>query len=106
MRAVVTTSTDERQALERLGQTLKLARLRRNLSQNEFAERMGVSRLTVVALEQGKPGVSIGALLKALTVLGYTERLGELLASDPIGDSLDLTEGRRRAGARNDVADF
>ncbi|NBJ13768.1 helix-turn-helix transcriptional regulator [Microvirga arsenatis] len=106
MRAVVALSTYELDALERLGQTVKLARLRRNLTQAELAERMGVSRLTVVALEKGNAGTSIGALLKALTVFGYTGRLGEILASDPIGDDLDIAEGRKRARARTDVADF
>ena len=49
-----------------------LRRLRRSqaLSQEELAERMGVTRLSVMALEKGKAGASIGNLLKALTVMG------------------------------------
>lgn len=106
MRATVALSTDERRSLKTLGESVRLARLRRNLSQVELAERMGVSRLTIMALEKGSSSVSIGALVKALTVMGYTERPGQLLANDPIGDSMDLNEGRRRAGARANVADF
>lgn len=67
---------------------------------------MGVARPSIVALEAGKPGIGVGILLKALTVFGYTERLGELVASDPIGDEVDLVAGRRRATSRSDVADF
>lgn len=67
---------------------------------------MGVRRLTVVSLEKGRPGVTISTLLKALTVLGYTERLGDLLASDPIGEEMEIATGRKRAGGRYGVADF
>ena len=99
-------SGPETVALARMGQTLRLARLRRNLSQSDFADRMGVARSSVCALEAGEAGVSIGTLLKAMTVLGYTDRVGELLASDPIGDDVDDVQGRRRAGRRSDVVAF
>lgn len=106
MKTSVILSTAEVASLRRLGQSIRLARLRRNLSQEDLAGRMGVTRLSVIALEKGKAGASIGNLLKALTVMGYTERLGEILAADPIGDDLDLVTGRRRATARAHVADF
>jgi hypothetical protein len=38
--------------------------------------------------------------------LGYTERLGELLANDPVGEEMELAIGRKRAGQKDDVADF
>ena len=106
MRASTVLGTEERESLDRLGRTLRLARLRRNLSQDELAARMGVSRASVIAMEKGTPGVALGILVKALMVFGYTERLGELLASDPVGEELDLALGRKRAGAKDDVADF
>lgn len=106
MRTSTILGLDERESLDRLGRTVRLARLRRNLSQDQFAARMGVSRATVVALEKGAPGVALGILVKALTVLGYTERLGELMASDPVGEEMELAIGRKRAGAKDDVADF
>ncbi|GJD92462.1 hypothetical protein BHAOGJBA_6016 [Methylobacterium hispanicum] len=99
-------SGDELESLRLLSERVRLARLRRNLSQAELAERMGVRRLTVVNLEKGRPGVTISTLLKALTVLGYTERLGELLATDPIGEDMEIATGRKRAGSRAGVADF
>lgn len=106
MRSTTVLSGSELESLERLGQTIKLARLRRNLSQSELAERVGVTRPSIVALEGGKPGVGIGILLKVLGVLGYPERLGEIVASDPIGDDLAMITGRRHAGSRAHVADF
>ncbi len=99
-------STPELEALDRLGRTLRLARLRRDLTQAELGERMGVARGAVAALEEGSAGTGVGVLLKALTVMGYADRLGELLASDPIGDDIDLATGRQRAGRYPDVAPF
>lgn len=106
MHATTVLGLDDLASLRRLGTSVRLARLRRNLSQEDLARRMGVGRGAVVALEQGGPGVGLGILVKALTVLGYTERLGELLANDPIGDEMDPALGRQRAGAKDDVADF
>lgn len=106
MRTTTVLGSDERDSLRRLGLCVRLARLRRNLSQDDLAARMGVGRSSVVQLEKGGPGIGIGILLKALTVFGYTERLGELLASDPTGDELDLALGRQRAAGKDDVADF
>lgn len=106
MRRSTILSTAELEGLARLAQTLRLARLRRNLSQAELADRMGVARASVVAMEAGRPGIAIGILLKALTVFGYTDRLGDLVAADPIGDDLDGALGRQRAGSRLHVADF
>lgn len=106
MKTTAILSTDELESLRLLSERVRLARLRRNLTQAEFAERMGVRRLTVVSLEKGRPGVTISTLLKALTVLGYTGRLGDLLASDPIGEEMEIAIGRKRAGSRAGVADF
>lgn len=99
-------SSSEAESLQRLGERVRLARLRRNLTQAELADRMGAARLSVVSLEKGRPGVALGTVLKALTVLGYTDRIGELLANDPIGEDMEIVSGRRRASARVDVANF
>lgn len=106
MRSTTILGTEERESLRKLGIGIKLARLRRDLKQEDLALRMGVSRSAVVNLEKGAPGVGLGLLVKALMVLGYPERLGDLLASDPVGDEMDLAMGRKRAGAKDDVADF
>lgn len=89
-----------------LGRRLRAARLRRNWSQAEMAQRAGVTRKTYAALEAGDSGVSVGCLLKVLSILGYPERLGALLDADPIGADLELQTGRRRSAAAVDVADF
>jgi len=104
-RGVVLTGV-EADSIFRLGERVRLARLRRNLSQAEVAERAGVTRKVIVALEAGSSGTSIGVLAKILGVLGYPERLASLLESDPLGEDLEAVHGRKKAGGRADVADF
>ena len=96
----------EAEILATLGQRLKLARLRRNLTQDDMAERAGVSRKTVVAMEAGAAGTSIAVLAKAMSILGYPERVADLLASDSLGEGMEAVSGRKRAKRRSDVADF
>jgi len=96
----------EAESLARLAQRIRLARLRRNLSQADVADRSGVTRKVIVALEAGAPGTSVGVLTKVMGVLGYPERLAALLESDPLGEDQEAVHGRRKAGGRADVADF
>ncbi|MEE7494849.1 helix-turn-helix transcriptional regulator [Methylobacterium oryzae] len=106
MKTTAIISTEEFESLRLMGQRVRLSRLRRNLTQQELAERMGVGRLAVISLEKGRPGVSLLTLLKALTVFGYTERLGDVLAVDPIGEGMEIVTGRQRAAHVSGVADF
>lgn len=53
-----------------LGQQVKAARIGRKWSAVELAERIGVDRRTVAAIEAGDPGVSIGNALNAADILG------------------------------------
>lgn len=99
-------STVELENLQQLGARVRLARLRRNLTQVELAERMGVNRLSVVNLEKGRPGISLVLVMKALSVFGYVGRIGDLLAVDEIGEGMELATGRQRATSRAGVADF
>jgi len=84
-------SPQARRALESLGRNIKTARLKRRISVKGFAERMGVSESTVIRLEKGDDGVSIGTLAMACIVLGEIDRITEFLdsASDDTGLLLD-----------------
>jgi transcriptional regulator with XRE-family HTH domain len=105
-RAVVLTP-DEEEALAKLGLRLKLARLRRNLTQLEVAQRSGATRKSIVALEEGKPSVGLGLLVKLLGVLGYPSRIADLLESDPLGEDVAIVYGRKQARSKRDgMADF
>ena len=53
-----------------LGALIRDRRLGLGLDQAELASRAGVSRLWINQVERGKPGASVGLVLRALMVLG------------------------------------
>lgn len=68
--------------LEKMGEQIKLARLRRNLATELVAERAGISRATLWAVEKGTPTVSIGIYAAVLHALGGMDKDFELIAQD------------------------
>ena len=63
------------QALVRLGGHLALARLRRHESQREWAARIGISAPTLIRMERGDPGVSMGIYATAWWMIGRSAAL-------------------------------
>ena len=94
-------------ALERLGGNIRVARLRRLLTQAELAERIGVSRFVVAAMEQGKPSTSIAAYLGALWALGLLDDLGSVAdpSEDVHGMALERARAPKRARRARTLAD-
>jgi len=80
------------------GERIRLARTRRRWSQAELAERMGIERRTVCRLEQGNAGVSLGAFLGALWILGLWETAQAV--ADPAADPVGIFMEQQRAPAR------
>jgi len=56
--------------LSRMGSDLSAARRTRQMSQDDLAGRLNVSRRTLIRMERGDPGVSMGAYATAAWVLG------------------------------------
>lgn len=71
-----------------LGERLRLARLRRRISQTEMAARVGVSRTTILRLERGEPAVALAVLVRSLSVLGLEADLDRIVDHDEIGSRL------------------
>ena len=89
--------------LRKLGENLRLARLRRRLSAEQVAERADISRSTLHLMEAGASGTSLGKLLQVLMVLGLEADIARLAADDVLGRKLEdarLTETRQRAPKR------
>lgn len=73
---------DTQKILEIMGEQIKMARLRRNLSTELVAERAGISRATLWAVEKGTPTVALGTYAAVLHALGGMDRDLELVARD------------------------
>ncbi len=85
--------------LETLGENIRLARLRRNVSSSLQAERAGISRPTLTMIEKGAPSVALGSYVQVLVALGMEKDLLQVAADDELGRKLqDLNlPVRRRA---------
>ena len=68
--------------LKNMGEQIKLARLRRNLSAALVAERAGISRASLWKVESGNPAVAIGIYAAVLHALGGMASDFELVARD------------------------
>jgi len=74
--------------LQRFGERLRLARLRRRLTAKQVAERAGMAPMTLRSLERGGAGVTVGAYLAVMQVLGIEKDVDLLGAADPMGREL------------------
>jgi transcriptional regulator with XRE-family HTH domain len=74
--------------LQQLGERLRLARLRRRLSAKQVASRAGMAPMTLRSLERGGSGVTIGAYLAVMQVLGVEKDLSLIAQADPMGRAL------------------
>ncbi len=85
-------------ALKKFGEDLKNARKRRRITTNLAAERANVSRATLVKIEKGDGGVSMGAYAKVLFILGLISHLSDLadIKHDKLGQVFDAEQLPKR----------
>lgn len=85
--------------IRKLGQNLRAARLRRNLSIEDVAQKIGISRFVVADAEKGKSSTGIAVYASLLWTYGLLDQLTEVAGptQDRVGAALSLT--RTRAGA-------
>ena len=78
--------------LANLGERIKLARLRRKLPVDLIAERAGISRSTVWAVEKGSPSVAMGIYAAVLNAIGMVKDLDLVAKDDVLGKTLQDLE--------------
>ena len=70
------------------GEQIHLARLRRRFSATLVAQRAGISRNTLRAIEHGEPSVAFGAIAGVLLSLGLEKDILLLAKDDLLGRKL------------------
>lgn len=84
-----------------VGEQIKLARLRRNLSIAQVAERATCSPLTVSRIEKGVPTVAIGIYLRVLYALQLDDDILLIAQQDTLGKQLqDLSLKHRERASK------
>src|SRR5580700_774313 len=96
------------QALKKLGADLKTGRLRRRLTSEEAAQKIGTSRFAVADAEKGKPSTSVAVYAALLWAYGFIDRLADIAdpKSDEEGTRLALSRGPLRSRHRKLDNDF
>lgn len=94
-------------AIKRLGGKLRAARLRRNLTMADVAEKIGANRRTVADAENGKVSMGIAVYAGMLWAYGLLDEFEHL--ADPATDreglvraDADLRQRARRRGGLDD----
>jgi transcriptional regulator with XRE-family HTH domain len=82
------------QALKRLGANLRTARIRRKMTMQEVALKIGAGVRAVSDAEKGKPSTSAAVYVALLWVLGLLSDL------EPVADPLRDVEGQQLALSR------
>ena len=89
------------QKMQTVGEQIKLARLRRNLSVAQVAERATCSPLTVSRIEKGVPTVAIGIYLRVLYALQLDDDILSLAKDDELGRALqDMNLSPRKRASK------
>lgn len=71
-----------------LGENIRYARLRRKFSAALIAQRAGISRTTLQAIERGEASVTFGAYVNVLFCLGLEKDLKVIAHDDDLGRKL------------------
>jgi transcriptional regulator with XRE-family HTH domain len=93
------------QALKRLGENLRIARIRRLYTIAEVAHRIGTGPRAVMDAEKGKASTGIGVYVALLWVYDLMQPLDELAnpGKDEEGQTLLAARGKTRARKSRDL---
>ncbi|MDO6461345.1 helix-turn-helix transcriptional regulator [Granulosicoccaceae sp. 1_MG-2023] len=92
------TSESTRLLLRNFGQRIRKERLALALSQSELGAKIGVTRYTVGALENGSDKVAIGTVIEAALAVGLPlsgtrhEDIGQVIGDAPLSQRIKLDD--------------
>ena len=88
--------------LQEIGRRIADARLARNMTQAELAERAGMGVRTVQRLELGAAATHLSGFLRVCRVLGFLERLDALIPAEQVSPIalLKLKRSARQRASR------
>ena len=77
---ILESNTEEK--LKKIGQRIKKARLRRNISAEMISKQAGIGESTFYAIERGVSTVSLGAYAAVLSILGLNNDLDSIAVDE------------------------
>ena len=91
MRTTTKYPNSVKKTMEKLGQDMKEARLRRRITKKIMSDRAGINYITLTKVESGSPTVSLGIYAKVLFVLGLLDNLYNIadISKDKLGTTLE-----------------
>lgn len=94
------------QSIKRLGSHIRLARLRRNMTIQQMADKIGTGVKSVMDAEKGKPSTSMAVYIAILWALDLIDQLQDVAApaKDQEGMTLSIHKERQRA-RQKDILD-
>lgn len=78
----------QQRMLQYMGSQIKLARLRRNITSQEMAQRTSLGRNTIVNIEAGDESVAMGSYFRVLIALGLDLDILNLAKDDVLARKL------------------
>jgi len=78
----------QERTLQEMGNQIRLARLRRNITSQEMAQRTSLGRNTIVKIETGDESVAMGSYFRVLIALGLDPDILALAKDDVLGRKL------------------
>lgn len=91
---------DVERSLTRLGANLRTARIRRDLTLADLAEKIGTGKRAVADAEKGKPSTGIAVYFAMLWALGLLEQAADLAAPETDAEGAARALARERVRAR------
>lgn len=93
------------QTLKRLGANLRTARLRRNLTIEDMAGKIGTGKRAVADAERGKPSTGIAVYAAMLWALDLLDHIADVATPerDDEGQTLALARERGRARPKTEL---